>query len=97
MDSIIAMTVTVFINQLIFIWARTWNVKMIAANNLKMVLISGAIVHIAWLIGITIGVVSFKAILQDFRIEYLPVIIGSLTGGLIGSYFGLMEKMKYRK
>ena len=97
MENILLMTITVFVNQLIFIWARTWNVKMIAANNLKMVLISGAIVHIAWLIGITIGVVSFKAILQDFRIEYLPVIIGSLMGGLIGSYFGLMEKMKYRK
>lgn len=97
MDSIIVMTVTVFINQLIFIWARTWNVKMIAANNLKGVLLSGAVVHIAWLIGITIGVVSFKAILTEFEWKYLPVIIGSLTGGLIGSYFGLLEKKKYRK
>ncbi len=97
MENILLMTITVFINQLIFIWARTWNVKMIAANNLKGVLLSGAVVHIAWLIGITIGVVSFKAILTDFRWEYTPVIIGSLTGGLIGSYFGLMEKQRYRK
>ena len=97
MDSITVMTVTVFINQLIFIWARTWNVKMIAANNMKAVLVSGAVVHIAWLIGITIGVVSFSEILQNFELRYLPVIFGSLTGGILGSYFGLLEKMKYRK
>jgi len=97
MDNILLMTITVFVNQLIFIWARTWNVKMIAMNHLKGVLLSGAVVHIAWLVGITIGVVSFKAILTDFEWKYLPVIVGSLTGGLIGSYFGLMEKMRFRK
>lgn len=95
--SILVMAITVFFNQLIFIWARTWNVKMIAANNLKGVLISGAVVHIAWLIGITIGVVSFKEILMDFQWMYVPVIVCSLGGGLLGSYFGLLEKMKYRK
>lgn len=91
------MTITVFVNQLVFIWARTWNVKMIAANNLKGVLLSGAIVHVAWLLGITIGVVSMKEILINFQLIYTPVLIGSLSGGLLGSYFGLLEKMKYRK
>lgn len=84
-------------NQLVFIWARTWNVKMIAANNLKGVLISGAIVHAAWLLGITIGVVSMKEILINFQWEYTPVLLGSMFGGLLGSYFGLLEKQKYRK
>lgn len=97
MTNILLMTTIVFMNQLVFIWARTWNVKMIAANNLKGVLISGAVVHVAWLLGITIGVVSMKEILINFEWKYLPVLVGSLSGGLLGSYFGLLEKMKYRK
>ena len=70
---------------------------MIAANDLKGVLISGAVVHIAWLLGITIGVVSMNEILIHFKWIYTPVLLGSLSGGLLGSYFGLLEKMKYRK
>lgn len=97
MNNILLMTITVFVTQVIFIWARTWNVKSIAANNLKDVLLSGAVVHLAWLVSITLGVVSFKEIMLHFEWQYLPVIVGSLTGGLIGSYLGLKEKMKYRK
>jgi len=95
--SITLMFATVFLTQVAFIWSRTWNVKAIAANNLKDVLVSGAVVHIAWLISITLGVVSMKEIMLSFQWKYLPVIIGSLTGGLLGSYLGLKEKMKYRK
>jgi hypothetical protein len=97
MNSILLMCITVFVTQVIFIWARTWNVKCIAANDMKGVLLSGSVVHIAWLVSITLGVVSFKEILMDFQWQYLPVIFFSLTGGLLGSYFGLKEKKKYRK
>lgn len=94
---ILKFTIVIFITQLVFIWARTWNVSAIAEGNIKMVLISGAFVHIAWLISITIGVVSMKEILTNFRWEYLPIIVGSLSGGLIGSYLGLKKKLKKRK
>jgi short subunit fatty acids transporter len=86
------MTVTVFVNQLIFIWARTWNVKAISKIDIKGTLLSGAVVHIAWLLGITIGAVSVKEILIDFQFQYIPVVVASLSGGLLGSYLGLIEK-----
>ena len=87
----------IFITQLIFIGARTWNVQAISENNLKKVLLSGAVVHLAWLISITIGVVSMKEILTNFRWEYLPIIVGSLSGGLIGSWIGLKQKSTHGK
>lgn len=95
--SIFLMTVTVFLTQLVFIWSRTWNVKMVAANRTKQVLISGGIVHLTWLLGITLGVASMNEVMMNFRWEYVPVLVGSLAGGTIGAYLGMKEKMKYRK
>lgn len=87
-------SITIFATQLVFIGCRTWNVKAIAKNNLLQVLLSGGIVHIAWLISIAIGAVSMHEILNDFQWKYMPIIVCSLTGGLIGSYIGLLEKKK---
>jgi hypothetical protein len=56
------------------------------------VLISGAIVHIAWLLGISIGVVSVKEILINFELSYIPVVACSLAGGLLGSYIAMKKK-----
>jgi len=84
----------VFITQLIFIGTRTWNVRAISDRNLFQVLLSGAFVHISWLVSVAIGAVSMHEIIANFNFEYIPVVIGSLTGGLIGSWIGLMEKDK---
>jgi hypothetical protein len=92
--TIIIYALVVFITQLVFIGCRTWNVRAISANDLKGVLISGALVHIAWLISIAIGSFSMYEIINDFNWQYIPIVFCSLTGGLIGSYIGLLEKKK---
>ena len=85
-------SIIVFITQLIFIGCRTWNVKAIAQNSIPQVLISGAIVHIAWLISIAIGAVSMHELLTSFEWKYVPIILCSLTGGLLGSYISMKSK-----
>lgn len=87
-------SIIIFITQLIFIGCRTWNVKAIAKNDVFNVLLSGAFVHISWLVSIAIGSVSMYEILTNFQLSYLPIVFCSLTGGLIGSYIGLKEKKK---
>lgn len=89
---IIQLSITIFLTQLVFIGCRTWNVKAVAKNNLRDVLLSGAIVHMAWLVSIAIGSVSMNEVITNFKWEYLPIILCSLTGGLIGSWIGLREK-----
>ena len=89
---ILKLTITVFITQLIFIGCRTWNVRAVSAGNLKQVLVSGGIVHIAWLASIAIGAVSMNEIIMHFDWVYIPVVMGSLSGGLIGSWIGLKER-----
>lgn len=90
--NILELCVTVFLNQLVFIGCRTWNVMAIARHHVKGVVISGAVVHIAWLVGIAIGSVSMYEVIANWNMEYLPVITCSLTGGVIGSVIAL----KYR-
>ena len=87
-------SIAVFITQLIFIGCRTWNVKAISRNNIPQVLLSGAIVHIMWLLSISIGVVSMKEILVNFKWSYLPIVACSMTGGLLGSYISMKQKIK---
>ena len=87
-------SIIVFLTQLIFIGCRTWNVKAIASKNLAGVLISGAFVHLAWLVSIAIGSVSMHEIMTNFKWEYVPIVACSLAGGLLGSYIGLKEKKK---
>jgi len=91
---ILKYSIIVFITQLIFIGCRTWNVKAISRNNLSQVLISGTFVHLSWLVSIAIGSVSMIELLQDFNWHYIPVVFCSLSGGLIGSWLGLIEKSK---
>lgn len=89
---ILTYSLTVFVTQLVFIGCRTWNVKAISANNMAASMVSGAIVHIAWLVSISIGVVSMNEIISNFRWEYLPVVASSLAGGLLGTYLALKKK-----
>jgi hypothetical protein len=89
---ILKYSIIVLLTQLFFIGFRTWNVKAIAAGNIKQVLISGAFVNVAWLISIAIGSVSMNEIITNFRYEYTPVVICSVAGGLIGSYISMKNK-----
>ncbi len=89
---IVQYSIVVFFTQLIFIGCRTWNVKAIAAKQIPQVLISGALVHVAWLVSIAIGAVSMHEIISNFDWIYLPVVLCSLTGGLIGSYISMKQK-----
>lgn len=91
---ILKLTITVFLTQLIFIGCRTWNVRAVSKGNLKHVLVSGAIVHLSWLASIAIGAVSMNEIITNFQWEYIPVVLGSLSGGLIGSWVGLKERKR---
>lgn len=85
-------SIVIFLTQLVFIGCRTWNVRAIAKRDLGQVLLSGAIVHITWLIGIALGSISMYKIINDFSWDYTPIVLCSLMGGLIGSYLGLKEK-----
>lgn len=79
-------------SQLVFIGFRTVNVKAIADNNLTKALTSGTIVHWAWLVSIGIGGYSMSEIILNFDWSYVPVVICSTVGGLIGTWLGLKTK-----
>jgi len=86
---IIKYSIIVFITQLIFIGTRTWNVKAVSNNKVTQVLLSGAIIHIAWLIATSTGVASMHKIITEMDWQYLPVVFCSLSGGLLGSYISM--------
>ena len=90
--SVFILTLIMFITQIIFIGFRTINVRAIAEKNMVKALVSGAFVHWSWLVSIAIGATSMYEIINDFRFEYIPVIIASTIGGLIGTYMGLYKK-----
>lgn len=89
---ILKYAIIVFFTQLIFVGFRTWNVKAISEKNIPQVLISGTIVHLTWLVSISIGAISMSEILANFQWEYIPIILCSLSGGLIGSYLSMKSK-----
>lgn len=84
--------VSVFVTQLIFIGSRTLNVKAISSNNVTAALLSGTVIHVSWLVSIAIGVQSMTEIISNFRTEYIPVVICSLAGGLLGTYVTMKRK-----
>lgn len=92
MEEVGRYAIIVFVTQLIFIGCRTWNVKAIAAKDITQVLISGAFVHISWLVSIAIGAVSMHEIMTNFNWSYLPIVGCSLSGGLLGSYLSMKSK-----
>lgn len=91
---ILLSSIYVFVSQLIFIWARTLNVRAVSMENTPAVLITGAVVHLSWLASIAIGAVSMHEIIANFQYQYWPVIASSLAGGTLGSYFGMRKKRK---
>jgi len=85
-------SIIVFVTQIVFIGCRTWNIKAISKQDIPQVLISGALVHLSWLVSIAIGAVSMHEIITNFEWSYLPIIACSLSGGLIGSYLSMKSK-----
>lgn len=92
MMDILIQSIIVFTTQLVFIWARTVNVRQVADGNTAGVLISGGVVHITWLVGIAIGSNSVYKILNDFAMIHLWIVLSSLIGGIIGSWLGMKRK-----
>lgn len=88
------LTAIVFTTNLVFLWARTWNVRATATEDLWGVMWSGTVVHLSWLISIAIGANSITEIILDWEWRNLIVVAGSLGGGLLGSYFGLLKKTR---
>jgi hypothetical protein len=89
---ILQYSIIIFITQLVFIGCRTWNVKAIAKQDIPQVLISGTFVHLSWLVSISIGAVSMHEIISNFELQYIPIVLCSLSGGLIGSYLSMKSK-----
>jgi hypothetical protein len=73
--------------QILFIYARTLNVKMIAKGNKVGAILTGFVVGIFWLVTTAIGVDSM------LKADYLTV-AGHLIGGAIGTYWGMYSKNK---
>ena len=96
MENIWIIAIVNFFTQIAFIWTRTLNVKAVAGNYLFKALVSGGLVHITWLISISLSTYSVVALIKDWDWSYLPVPLASLTGGLLGTYFGMIEKKKVR-
>ena len=90
--SIAALTVTMLIMQIIFIFSRTWNVIEVAEKNINKAIISGLLVHISWLFTIAIGATSMYEIMANFEWRYIPVVMASCTGGMIGTWLAVRGK-----
>ena len=94
MNDILFECIVAFFSQLAFLWARTMNIQFVAAGDIKKVLVSGGIIHVLWLIGIAIGANGAYKVIIDRQMEYIPVLIFSLVGSLIGSYIGIIKNKK---
>lgn len=88
--STIQLCVLVFFTQVAFILFRTLNVVYTSELNHVGSMITGAFVHLCWLLGISIGVKSVMYL--DFW-----VILCSLVGGLSGTYIGIKLKKYLNK
>lgn len=94
MDSVLYQSILVFLSQLAFLWARTSNIHATAKNDLKKVLLTGSAIHILWLVSIALGANGVKKVMIENDLTYLPVILFSLIGSLIGAYIGVKNNQK---
>lgn len=86
---VIKYSIVVFITQVIFLWSRTWNVQSVARGDVKGALLSGTVVHITWLLSLSLGVTSMNEVISNFDISFVPVVVCSLFGGLLGTYWSM--------
>ena len=91
---ILKYSIIIFASQLLFLAARTWNVKSISNKNIVQALVSGGVVYLMWLISISIGSITIYKIIHNWEVRYIPVVLSGLAGGLIGTYIGIIKKIK---
>jgi hypothetical protein len=85
--SIWLQAIIVFITFFSFILARTSNVIYTADRNITGALVSGAFVHLLWLVSVGLGV---NAVIH--LSSHYPVLLGSLSGSLLGTYVAIKRK-----
>lgn len=85
-----------FLSQVVFIGLRTVNVRAVASGQMAMALITGAGIHLSWLVSIALGSFSMYEIVANFRWEYTWIVLASTSGGLLGTWMG-MKKKRYAK
>lgn len=83
-----------FFSQLLFVYARTSNVRQISKGNMQGSMLSGAFLHIVWLITIGAGGASAIKVLFEGDLQYLWAVAFSLSGGLFGTYLALKNKKR---
>ena len=76
----------IFINQIVFLYARTLNVIYTAEKKVLHTLISGNIIGIAWLVSISLGA---NALLT---MQWQPI-VGYLLGGSAGVLMAFRKKI----
>jgi len=86
------MTFVTFVTQVVFIWGRTWNVKVIAEHKLTQAVVSGLIVHLFWIVTTALGVKSASEIILEGDWSYLPILVASSLGGIVGTIIAFKQK-----
>lgn len=95
---VLEQSIIAFITQVAFLWARTYNIHATAKLEVINVIKSGMVIHLLWLVGISIGANGVYQVLVEYKWNYLPVPICSLIGSVLGSYIGLIKRIKkYKK
>ena len=90
--NILTLTIITLINQFIFIWLRTLNIKYVADGKTLAAMLSGAGIHLAWLVSVAVGATSTYEIMTEGKWELWPIPLASLIGGLYGTYIGMKKK-----
>jgi hypothetical protein len=85
--------ITTFITQVFLIWSKTWNIRATAKGYIWESIISGVFIHIFWLVTTSIGISSVTKIMEEFRLDYLFVVLASTIGGIVGTYIGMKQKI----
>lgn len=80
--------ILVFLTQIVFIYFRTINVQHVAHGEVWKSLLSGSMVNVSWLVSIALGVTGIQH--GDYGI-----ILVSLSGGLIGTLYGMRKHIKF--
>ena len=93
-NTIIELTGVMFCTQIVFIWFRTLNVRMVSSGDTWGAIWTGFFIHLSWLIGISIGTVSIVEMVKEGNWSYWPVIAASSFAGAIGTYFAMETKLR---
>jgi len=90
---IFLLTIVTFFTQLIFIGTRTWNVQSVSEGNIPEAIFSGFFVNLSWLASTAIGIDGTVRVI-NLQYDYLPVVIGNIAGGLVGTYIAMIIKKR---